>query len=247
MRAGRALQGVSGLLALVLGLSCAPRPRTEPGTPRPEPGTALVRVVEILDRRFGERVRDRGLADAAVVALSGQALPLPGYEQLLGGPGPLELVVGSGHREPAEGLVEELEARLGLLRTEPADSSRGPASVLVAAPSLEGGTYSGLCDLLRERPPGAPPALAFLDLTGPAEPGRHGWRWEARLVLAGTDPVAVDRVGLRILDSARRATAAPPLETVEGAGLESLARAESELGGTARLERIEWLKEPLTR
>jgi hypothetical protein len=187
------------------------------------------------------------LADGAVTVLSGHDLPLAGYEELLGGPGAVELVAGTGGREPAAGLLEELRARIGLFEVEGEEAERAPVRVVLAAPDLAGGSYSGLCDLLRERGPGPPVALAILDLTGPAEPGRQGWRWEARLVLAGTDPVAVDRVGLRILDSARRATAAPPLETLEGPGLESLARARSELGGTASLERIDWIKAPLTR
>jgi hypothetical protein len=230
----------------VLASGCAPRPGHVPASPSAEERKP-VQVVELIDRRDEARPRRRGRADAAVTALADESFPLPAYERLLGGPGPLSLIVGQGPREPAPGIIEELEARLALLEETEEGSSRGPVTVVVAAPDLSGGRYSGLCDLLREQEPEAPVALAVLDLGRPAEPGDRGWGWEAHLLLAGTDPVAVDRVGLRILDSARRATGAPPLEDLEGPGTRSLAEAERELGGQGRLEGIDWIKVPLTR
>jgi len=82
-----------------------------------------------------------------------------------------------------------------------------------------------VCDALRPQYHGGPPT-------------RPKWQWPYGGILMGTDPVAVDRVALEILERKRAAAGMKPL-AAEGRAVRYLASAESRGLGTADLARIE--------
>lgn len=251
VRRGRypALPGLvlAGLGLAGLAVACLSHPVADPPPPGlPAIATERCVVVEVIDRRSTTREAHGALVDASLRALGSRPYPLESLEVLLDGAEKVTLQEGRGDRSPHPALVKVMQDRLRIFR-ELAEEDAAAAVVVMAAPRLEGGRFSGISDLLQECPPEAPVVLALLDLVHPREVGGMGWSWRAGEVVAGTDPVAVDRIAQRILDSARRATGGPALESDDDPGDPRLARAASLLGGCADLDHIEWRKIPLTR
>jgi hypothetical protein len=246
VRGGR-LRFVTGLLLAGLSLACLSGPATDPtpsGVGADIPDECL--VVEVIDRRSTTRPAHGDLIDAALRALGDSPYPLEALETFLGGAEQVTLLAGEEDQAPHPDLTRVVQDRLRVFR-ELAEKDAGAAVVVMAAPRLEGERYAGVTALLQERPPEVPVVLALVDLVHPREGDGSIWSWPAGAVVAGTDPVAVDRIALRILDSARRATGRPALEQDTGQGNPRLARAADRLGGCATLDRIDWRKVPLVR
>jgi hypothetical protein len=201
----------------------------------------------VVDRREGIRRGARGLADVAVFRLTGREYVLEAWSALIGDVDRVEVIAPQAEGAPSPQLRVEIETRLSMLNRSREPGGTGKAvAVVIAAARLDDGRFWGVTDLLLDRPSTPPVALAIIDLARPGEPGRVGWSWAAGELIVGVDPVAVDRVALRVLDSARRATGAPPLELFEGPGTPRLEEAAGRLSGQADLERIDWIKIPVT-
>lgn len=219
-------------VAVLLTMSCS----SAGNTAREPVAAARSVVLEVIDRGGNPGSRGRRLVDAAMRALSGRSMVVDAWAAVVGPGDPEAVLAGEGAARPDRVLLEAVRSRLRLVR----EGGAGGLAV-VAAAEIGEGEFGCATRLLREHRDGASVRLAICDLQRVQEQGGD-WTWDAGLLVVGTDPVAVDRVALRILDSALRAGGRPGLETDDVRGLPDLAVAAEAVGGTAQLDRIDWRK-----
>ena len=209
-RSVRSGDAAAGLLLAALSLVVAlllPGCRT-PGGARVAPAAPHAPLVLlVLDRqrvapgrewRFRDRVD--GMIDAAVQARTGADFPLDGWASLAGDGKVTVVAVPAPGGTLARAVAGRLALALGDEERVVLSGPSGPGSppgawVLVACPAVgDDGTvrHDGADVAARLREAGWPaPGLVLADLTRPPVGGKP---WEAREILAGTDPSAVAEV-----------------------------------------------------